>query len=87
MDHDQRFKCLLTEFFGAEPDIKVLPYTQTFDFEGVKGRLLSSSYAPEVGQPRHEEMLAELRRVFDAHNSKGNVTFEYDTRVYLGRLI
>jgi SAM-dependent methyltransferase len=58
---------------------------QQFDFDGLKGRLLSSSYAPPAGEPGHEVMMAELRRLFDAHEVDGRVTFEYDTRVYLGR--
>ena len=77
----------LVEFFGVDPQVKAFPYMQAFDFDGLKGRLLSSSYAPEVGHPQHEDMLVELRRLFDAHRIAGQVTFDYDTRVYLGHLI
>jgi SAM-dependent methyltransferase len=80
---DQR---VLTEFFGAEPELQSFPYAQSLDFDGLKGRLLSSSYAPEAGQPRHDEMMAALRRIFEGHQRAGYVRFEYDTRVYLGRL-
>jgi SAM-dependent methyltransferase len=59
---------------------------QMFDFEGLRGRLLSSSYAPAVGQPGHEAMLAALRDVFDAHQKDGVVAFTYDTTVSYGRL-
>jgi hypothetical protein len=31
-------------------------------------------------------MLRELRRIFDAHKKDGRVAFEYDTRVYYGRI-
>ncbi len=58
---------------------------QMFDLEGLRGRLLSSSYAPLSGQPGHGEMLDELRRIFDAHRESGTVVFEYDTNVYYGR--
>jgi hypothetical protein len=59
---------------------------QVFDFEGLKGRLLSASYAPEPGHSGHEPMIAELARIFEMHQSDGQVAFEYDTRIYLGRL-
>jgi SAM-dependent methyltransferase len=59
---------------------------QVFDFDGLQGRLLSSSYAPAAGQPGHEAMLAELSRLFETHQSNGTVAVEYDTQVYYGRL-
>jgi ubiquinone/menaquinone biosynthesis C-methylase UbiE len=57
---------------------------QVFDLEGVKGRLLSSSYAPAEGEARHESMMAELRRIFEKYQEGGKVRFVYDTRVYWG---
>jgi SAM-dependent methyltransferase len=59
---------------------------QTFDLESLAGRLLSSSYAPAPGQSGHEEMLRELRQIFDRHQRAGAVTFEYDTKVYYGHV-
>jgi SAM-dependent methyltransferase len=59
---------------------------QHFDFEGLRGRLLSSSYTPKEGDPRREAMLAALPAVFEPHARDGRVAFEYDTRVFLGRL-
>ena len=64
-----------------------LPYEQVLDFAGIRGRLLSSSYAPAEGEPGHETMLAELDRIFYRHQDAGVVHFLYDTRVYVGRLI
>jgi SAM-dependent methyltransferase len=77
---------VLREFFGGEPKLKTFPYSQRFDFPGLKGRLLSSSYAPDQGQPKHEEMLQRLREIFEAHQQAGEVAFDYDTLVYHGRL-
>lgn len=77
---------VLREFFGREPEVRIFPHSQRFDFSGLKGRLLSSSYAPDVGQPKHDEMLRRLREVFEAHQGDGTVSFDYDTRVYFGRL-
>jgi len=73
-------------FFGNEPRFKCFSYAQRFDFEGIKGRLLSSSYAPVAGQPGHDEMIAELKRMFEQYKKNGMVAFEYDTHLYYGRL-
>ncbi len=62
-----------------------LPNAQQFDFEGLRGRLLSSSYAPAAGQPGHESMMVELRRIFDSHQSNGVVDILYDTEIHLGQ--
>jgi len=62
------------------------PYSQSFDLEGIRGRLLSSSYAPAAGMPGHAPMLADLDRLFEAQQRDGRVAFDYDTRAFVGRL-
>jgi|SRR6266849_7450393 len=59
---------------------------QEFDYAGLEGRLLSSSYTPQAGHPNYEPLLRELRDLFDAHQKNGLVTLHYNTRVYYGRL-
>lgn len=59
---------------------------QMFDYDGAKGRLLSSSYVPDVGQPHHEAMMREMESIFAQHQQHGQVAFEYDTVLYVGRL-
>jgi hypothetical protein len=61
-------------------------FQQTFDYEGLQGRLLSASYAPEPDHPDYEAMLKEIRKVFDAHQKDGRVIFAYETEVYYGQL-
>ena len=76
----------LRKFFAPGYRAKRFDNFQLFDFDGLKGRLLSASYVPLAGHPSHEPMLAELRRVFDAHRQGGRVRIEYDTDVYYGQL-
>jgi SAM-dependent methyltransferase len=64
---------------------RVVPNQQVFDWDALRGRLLSSSYAPNEGHPGHAPMMDALRRIFDAHAEGGTVTFEYDTEIYFGR--
>jgi SAM-dependent methyltransferase len=78
---------LVRSFFGKGGfKVATFPNEQIFDHEGLKGRLLSSSYAPEPGHPKHAPMLEELGAIFNQHQVNGKVTFEYDTVVYYGRL-
>lgn len=65
---------------------RVFPYQQEFDFEGLRGRLLSSSYAPPLGHPNHQPMLVELMRLFSAHQKDSRVRFDYSTHMYYGQL-
>ncbi|HEX3821000.1 MAG TPA: class I SAM-dependent methyltransferase [Candidatus Sulfotelmatobacter sp.] len=77
----------VNEFFDPAPfQERVFDMRQEFDYAGLEGRLLSSSYAPGPGHPKHEPMLAALRKIFDAHVSNARVGFDYKTRVYFGRL-
>lgn len=70
-------------FFDARGyKIKFISNYQLFDFEGFKGRLLSSSYVPA----ENEEMITELKELFDKYQKDGVVKFEYDTNIYYGQL-
>lgn len=52
VNHRNIDSAMLRKFFGDEPRLTKFPYSQRFDFAGLQGRLLSSSYAPEQGQPK-----------------------------------
>ena len=87
VNHKNVDQAIIGAFFGPDGyGQAAYPNDQTFDFAGLKGRLLSSSYAPEAGDPRHEPMLAALQTLFAAHQTNGTVTFDYDTTVFYGRL-
>jgi SAM-dependent methyltransferase len=61
-------------------------HAQRFDFDGLKGRLLSSSYAPLAGHPAHEPMIGELREAFERYQKDGCVQFQYETSLWYRRL-
>lgn len=86
VDHKNIDDEVVREFFGYAPSKRLLPSSQEFDYEGLKGRLLSSSYAPEQGQPHHAEMVRDLEKLFRKHRQSGRVKFIYDTVVYYGKL-
>jgi SAM-dependent methyltransferase len=75
------------EFFDPAPfQERVFDMRQEFDYAGIEGRLLSSSYAPGPEHPRYKAMLNELRRIFDACAVDGRAVFEYKTRLYFGQM-
>ncbi|MSR51681.1 MAG: SAM-dependent methyltransferase [Gemmataceae bacterium] len=76
----------LQAFYGGDFVKRMLPNEQRFDREGLRSRLLSSSYTPPVGHPNHEPMLRELDRIFEQNQEGGEVRMEYATEVYVGRL-
>jgi len=77
----------INEFFDPVPfQERVFALRQEFDYAGVEGRLLSSSYAPGPDHPQHAPMLRELGRLFEANAVEGRAVFEYQTRLYFGRL-
>ncbi len=86
VNHKRIDSATLRDFFGAEPAMKSFSNFQHFDFDSLRGRLLSSSYAPDVGEPGHAEMIDALHHLFTVHQKEDRVTFEYDTLVYCGRL-
>jgi SAM-dependent methyltransferase len=77
----------IQDFFAPSPfQARTFSYRQELDYFALEGRLLSSSYTPEPGDPSYEPMLRELRHVFDSHATNDRVSLEYDTRVFYGRL-
>lgn len=87
VEHGRSAAAMVDEFFGSDGyDTETFDNAQTFDLDGLKGRLLSSSYVPGPGEPGSEAMLGEAEELFREHQTDGRVTIEYDTKVYYGRL-
>jgi SAM-dependent methyltransferase len=75
------------DFFGNREWRRVVfENSQVLDFPGLKGRLLSSSYAPKENDPRHEPMLDALKELFGRCEQQGQVRMEYETELYLGHI-
>jgi SAM-dependent methyltransferase len=87
IQHKQIDHELLRAFFaGSQFTSRGLFNEQRFDFEGLKGRLLSSSYAPTEDHPNYQAMIHKLEQAFQAHNEDNRVSFEYDTEIYFGHV-
>jgi ubiquinone/menaquinone biosynthesis C-methylase UbiE len=87
VDHEKVTDAMIADFFRpARYELRTFENRQLFDYQGLEGRLMSSSYAPEPGHPNHAPMLAELHAIFAACQEDGRVAFDHDTKVYLGGL-
>ncbi|SRR6266496_548848 len=77
----------IAEFFSPGAfELQIFENSQRLDFESLKGRVSSASYTPEPGHVNFEPMIARLREIFEANQIDGAVSFDYDTKVYYGRL-
>jgi len=76
----------IAEFFSHKFEKVTLDNSQLFDLEGLRGRLVSASYAPRAGHPNHTPMLLELAEIFSRYAKGGLVAFEYDINLYFGHL-
>jgi SAM-dependent methyltransferase len=63
-----------------------IPNAQRVDFEGLKGRLLSASYAPKQGDPGFGEAMAELKDIYLRHAGPEGLDFGYATRLRFGTI-
>ncbi len=58
-----------------------LEYHQSFDLEGLKGRLRSSSYCPKSG-PEHDAVMRRMEELFKQYASGGVLRFSYITNLF-----
>jgi SAM-dependent methyltransferase len=77
----------IAAFFNPEPvHLETFVNKQVFDFEGLKGRLLSSSYMPARGEEGYEPMINDLQALFNKFQQDEVIVINYDTKVYSGKL-
>ncbi len=87
VDHKNIDDKVLADFFGARGYHSAsFDNEQIFDYDGLAGRLRSSSYVPAPDDPRFAAMITALKACFAKHEREGKVSVEYDTRVFCGQL-
>ncbi|MDY6837827.1 MAG: class I SAM-dependent methyltransferase [Thermodesulfobacteriota bacterium] len=74
-------------FYPYKYTLKTFENRQSVDYQGLLGRLLSSSYAPLPDNEQYQPMIHRLKEIFETHNKQGVVSFEYVTKVYSGRIV
>ena len=87
VNHTRFAAAVIADFFApASFEMQTFENRQLFDYAGLEGRLLSSSYTPDASAPHYAEMLRALKVLFETTQSNGTVSFDYDTTLYYGQL-
>ena len=63
------------------------PNLQSYTWDQLRGRALSSSYAPLPSDQRHGWFVQALRALFERHQENGVLAFPYETNLYWGQLV
>lgn len=80
--HENIDETVLASFFAQDFERATFANHQIFDFDGLKGRILSSSYMPNVGDAKFGPMENELKALFAKHAQGGKITILYDTNLF-----
>ena len=86
VNHQNLTDELLRGCFAGEMTKVSFPNHQNFDFEGLKGRMLSSSYCPKPNEPNYKPLMTATENAFNKFAVGGKVTFRYDTEIYWGEI-
>jgi len=74
----------LSAFFAPAPfALKASDNRQSFDWQRLEGRFLSSSYIPLEQNDTYKEMMRRLKDIFDTWQQDGKVCFDYQTKLYV----
>lgn len=75
----------IRDFFAPQTyTLQTFSNAQLFDLEGLKGRLLSCSYAPLEQDPHFLPLMERLKELFEKFNVEGKVEFKYRCQLYYG---
>lgn len=80
--HDNINETKLEAFFEGDLRSATFPNEQVLNFDGIRGRVTSSSYMPAEGDETYQEMVKELRTLFDKHAENDRISVFYDTNVF-----
>jgi SAM-dependent methyltransferase len=87
VNHTRFDEKAIQDFFALRPfELRTFENRQLFDYAGLEGRVLSSSYTPDAASPHYAGMLDALKVLFEEHQKNGVVSFDYDTNMYYGQL-
>ena len=84
--HEKINRERLRDFFQEEYAAKTFQNSQVLNFEGLKGRMLSSSYMPSETDAVFDEMAKDLRALFAKHAENGKIRVLYDSNVYISQV-
>ena len=84
--HENITETEIAAFFESSYGKATFDNIQVFDFEGIRGRLFSSSYMPAEDSEKGRQIEKDLRRLFDKYAREGRIEVFYDTEIYYSKL-
>lgn len=80
--HDKFYLNEIKDVFKTDFRVTEFNNKQTFDFKGLMGRVLSSSYMPSENSPMFDEMRENLESVFAVNQEKDRISVLYKTKLF-----
>lgn len=84
--HEKVNEELLSSFFKTDFHRVTFPNFQEFDFDGLKGRMSSSSYMPAETDAAYGPLTKELETLFAKHAENDKIKVFYDTNIFYCQL-
>lgn len=84
--HEHIDNAKLGGFFVTQYGSETFANAQIFDFDGLRGRMLSSSYMPAESDVVYPEMIGELQALFAKYAENGRIKVLYDTNVFFSQV-
>lgn len=82
VNHRNMNESEIANFFFPKTMHKVsLGNKQVLGMQGLKGRLLSSSYCPKSGD-KHDILMKKIEQIFEKYQVNNEVEFEYETQIF-----
>ena len=75
-----------TLFANGEYKTFLVDNYQELDFQGLRGRLFSSSYMPNELNTEDSSIINELKSIFEKYSDNGQVRIKYKTEIFLGKI-
>lgn len=76
-----------SDFFVADSlQVISIPHAQYFTWEGLVGRMLSTSYSLRDGDSGYAQLLSDLKLLFNQYQDQGLIKFSYHTKAYAGSI-
>ena len=80
--HDKFGRDRLEKAFGQSIETIQFESAQTFDLEGLTGRIASASYMPNESSIEYQRLVKMLRRLFAEHEQSGKLSVSYKTILF-----
>ena len=77
---------IYSKFFAQGLKKAKFENVQIFDFEGLKGRMLSASYMPSESDASFAALIDELNALFAKHAENGKIRILYDTNLFCSQM-